>query len=738
MAVTGYVDFIPTMQGVPFNRPFPDFIPCIHVSGITACAPNKNLYPLGLTLAADVFLAQNIWRLPKHMKKLAEIIGTIVIMLLIVNCGGGNGNNKIVNYGDNNKSDLKHRTNVHVRLTIKDKKSNKKRMKTSRIKDIASITLDVNSSRLFYVKDLPFKKNGNAWEIDLQPLPIGETLTFYAKGYDKESSLIYEGVKTLEITADNNVTLELVAIKDKTRDLPTVENIAIYKDINHTRLSFKILNRNRDNLQYLISPIDNNGKFDPNSGSMLFNIDRELLNVIYIEPKEAGNYKNSITLTNENEDKFISIFTINVSETSDINVTLNVAPHIDSLEVTNDDNNLTLRAIVIDDDNNATQLNYHWEILKGDVTMENNSSKKNPLIITSYDASDILQIKLTVSDNQGASSSVTYNIDGKYTNLIPEEFEFLFLSHYSTGDELWKIKKDKKSELIKTFNNEGKDGIGLNYDMVKIGNNYFFVANTPTGGKELWRSDGTLDGTFMIKDIIEGEVGSDPKNLTAVNDTLYFTANDGMHGRELWKTDGSEKTTILVKDIRTGTQGSNPNKLINLHGTLIFVADDGTHQAELWKSDGTSNGTSLIKDIYKEKSSNPTNLVYNKSKKVIYFVANDGTHGRELWRCDGTSTGTVMVKDIFPGNSDSHIDYLTNIDGILYFSASDKTIRYKINNGANNSSNFRTVYNQELWRSNGVQSGTFMVKDIKDITDNHTPPKSGSGDETKLFTQIFS
>ena len=657
------------------------------------------------------------------------LVGSVIIILFVmVNCGdGGSKKNRDINSDtlDNivDSSNVKDKGHVRVSLIIKNNKSDNRKMK-SRIENITAITLDVNSSKLFYVKDLEFTKQGSSWEIDLPFMPVDKNLTFNAKGYNSDSSLIYGGSTTVAITPNqNDITLELSAIKDTKRDLPTVENIAIYKGIDNTRLSFKVLNRNRDELTYQVVPIDNNGSFNPNEGSILFNTDRELLNVIYTEPQIAGTFKNSITLTNTNEDKFISIFTIYVSETKEVNVTLNIAPNIDSLEVTNEDENLTIKANVTDDKNNSSSLNYLWEIMDGDVIMENNHTK-NPIKITDYDENDTLKIKLTVFDPQGASSSVLYTIDGRYTNEVPEEFEFIFLSHYSTGDELWKVKKDKSTELIRTFNSTGKNGINLNFNIPKIGDYYYFVANTSTSGKELWRSDGTNDGTFMIKDIVTGEVGSNPKHLTVVNDTLYFTANDGGSGQELWKTDGSEKTTFMVKDIRQGTGDSNPTQLINLHGVLIFVANDGSHQEELWKSDGTSAGTALIKDIYSGVSSNPSNLTYNKSKNIIYFIANDGTHGRELWRCDGTSRGTTMVKDIFSGTSNSNIAYLESIDGILYFRASDRDIKYKINDGTNQPSNFKTVENSELWRSNGVAKGTVMIKDIKGITTNHTTPAS--------------
>ena len=61
------------------------------------------------------------------------------------------------------------------------------------------------------------------------------------------------------------------------------------------------------------------------------------------------------------------------------------------------------------------------------------------------------------------------------------------------------------------------------------------MLNDGINGSELWRSDGTDDGTIMVKDISVGTEGSSPSFLTEVNGTLFLEANDGINGSELWK-----------------------------------------------------------------------------------------------------------------------------------------------------------------------------------------------------------
>ena len=106
-----------------------------------------------------------------------------------------------------------------------------------------------------------------------------------------------------------------------------------------------------------------------------------------------------------------------------------------------------------------------------------------------------------------------------------------------------------------------------------VGGSVYFAANDGIHGYELWRSDGTADGTVMVKDIRRGSKSSHPRHLTDVGGTLYFAAKDGSHGQELWKSDGTADGTVMVKDIRPGSKSSHPRGLTDVEGTLYFTAE---------------------------------------------------------------------------------------------------------------------------------------------------------------------
>ena len=116
-------------------------------------------------------------------------------------------------------------------------------------------------------------------------------------------------------------------------------------------------------------------------------------------------------------------------------------------------------------------------------------------------------------------------------------------------------------------------------------------------GVELYKTDGTDAGTVLVKDI-NPVGGSDPAQITAVGAQVFFSAtvpaSSGGGGRELYKSDGTAAGTFLVRDIFPGTDGMNqannsfPANLTAVGNRLYFTAFDTTNGEELWTSDGTT------------------------------------------------------------------------------------------------------------------------------------------------------
>lgn len=118
--------------------------------------------------------------------------------------------------------------------------------------------------------------------------------------------------------------------------------------------------------------------------------------------------------------------------------------------------------------------------------------------------------------------------------------------------------------------------------------------------RRLSRSDGTPEGTYSLATPANG-MPLVAWSFARLGERAYFSAGDALltQGTELWSTDGTEEGTFLVKDIRVGAEGGltwTP-VLEPLADRLYFFADDGVHGGELWSSDGTSEGTDLVQDF---------------------------------------------------------------------------------------------------------------------------------------------
>jgi ELWxxDGT repeat protein len=126
-------------------------------------------------------------------------------------------------------------------------------------------------------------------------------------------------------------------------------------------------------------------------------------------------------------------------------------------------------------------------------------------------------------------------------------------------------------------------------DFTPFGDRLLFVAQDDAHGTELWMTDGTPDGTRLLRDIQPGPKSSRPSGLIQAGDRVFFTAEDGEHGRELWASDGTPEGTRLVWDLNPGGFSSFENGPLNLPtpltaagGHLFFSADDGETGLEPW------------------------------------------------------------------------------------------------------------------------------------------------------------
>lgn len=294
----------------------------------------------------------------------------------------------------------------------------------------------------------------------------------------------------------------------------------------------------------------------------------------------------------------------------------------------------------------------------------------------------------------------------------------------------------QEPQLVKNINPYGHSNPKA---LTCMNNKVYFSANTLVNGRELWVTDGTENGTYLLSDVSVGAGVSDPRDMATLNNRLYFTAytnetaikryvTDGNSpavifnmpnvntaaqfgdfkefngrlyfyaedagfatGSELWATDGTTAGTVMVKDINPGAGGSSPRGMAVYNNKLFFSALDASHGIELWVSDGSENGTQLFADINVAGSSKPSNFIVYDNK--LYFTATDTAAGTELWVTDGTLAGTAMVKDINYHHGNANPQSLVAYKQYLLFAATD-------------------TLGEHLWRTNGTDTGTVILDSI--------------------------
>src|SRR5207248_2796564 len=100
-------------------------------------------------------------------------------------------------------------------------------------------------------------------------------------------------------------------------------------------------------------------------------------------------------------------------------------------------------------------------------------------------------------------------------------------------------------------------------DLTVVGSRAYFVVTYYDGQRdELWTSDGTAAGTHRVEGIDSSDAADGAIwRLTPVGDLVYFFRKNGFSDFQLWRSDGTEQGTLKLALI--------PGSFDNLDATQI-------------------------------------------------------------------------------------------------------------------------------------------------------------------------
>lgn len=255
----------------------------------------------------------------------------------------------------------------------------------------------------------------------------------------------------------------------------------------------------------------------------------------------------------------------------------------------------------------------------------------------------------------------------------------------TTGAELYRT-DGITTELFKEFRPGAEGGLeNTSHPFVILNDKMYFFARENADGYDLWRTDGTIDGTEKVVNL---DISSSPSTgyFLDLNGELFFVmryASDTI-GYELYKYNEATNTVSLIKDINTSIYDSLHISYLTKYDDKIFFSAYNGSQQKLYVTDGTSSGTYAVENTIPLDYNSPKKLhIYNNE---LYFVATVTGVGTDLYKCKkniGNQYEIELVYDFNAGGNNNLIpftnvlvddeDIFTEFNNELYFAAREQS-----------------------------------------------------------------
>lgn len=224
--------------------------------------------------------------------------------------------------------------------------------------------------------------------------------------------------------------------------------------------------------------------------------------------------------------------------------------------------------------------------------------------------------ELWTSDGTDAGTILFKSLVTGANGSFPKNFKVINNTMYFGGGgpggvAIWKSDGTAAGTTVVKYTSS--NGSTFPAEFTLSNNQIFFTAIANGLEKELWKTDGTDAGTVLVKDILPGGLSSNVEFLTDFNGTLYFKARGDVSRTELWKSDGTEAGTISMN--LNPIEGSNPFELTVVNDMLIFTANDFYKGFEMWKIVNSATPLTLL-NFTAQKDNNKVLLNWQTSNEI--------------------------------------------------------------------------------------------------------------------------
>ncbi|MGB0166586.1 MAG: T9SS type A sorting domain-containing protein, partial [Luteibaculum sp.] len=201
---------------------------------------------------------------------------------------------------------------------------------------------------------------------------------------------------------------------------------------------------------------------------------------------------------------------------------------------------------------------------------------------------------------------------------------------------------------------------------------YFIHYNSNTGF-EVYKTDGTQEGTSLAFEIVGGPGSTSPEYLQVSNGFLWFGYyDDDEEKMTLARSSGSGASIIMAYE-----EDDAPKRFTDLGLKTLFTKYDRAQGNGLWITEGFASSTRIIK-VVNILDSKCSGCPFPKDGGYVYFPAQTYYSGIELWRSNGTEFGTQQIINLNPGEANSNPKEITPNGNGVFFVADDGKHGYEL------------------------------------------------------------